>query len=74
MVKYLLKNSPKGPALPIFGETLSLMSMRSKGGTKRAGSLRWSQIRSTLASTVVLRYTQDTLFDLFTRQNDLRGW
>lgn len=61
MVKYMLKNSPKGPTLLIFGETLRLMSMGRKDGTKCARSLGWSKIRSTLASTVVLRYTQDNL-------------
>jgi len=58
----VLKTSVKGPTLAIFGDILSLMSVASKDGTKHAGSLRWSKMRSTLASTVVLRYTPDTFF------------
>lgn len=78
----MLKNSPKDPAVSIlflffwkiFLETLLLLRMVSMDGTKCAGSLRWSKIRNTLASTVVLRSTQDVSLDLFTRQNDLKIW
>lgn len=55
-----------------FLETLHLLRMVSMDGTKCADSLRWSKIRNTLASTVVLRSTQDVSLDLFTRRNDLK--
>jgi len=63
------KNSPNGANLPILrGETLYLMSMGSMEATKCAGSLRQSKLRTTLASTITLRYTQDVFFfDLLTR-------
>lgn len=58
--------------LIIFLETLHLLRMVNMDGTKCADSLRWSKVRNTLASTVVLRSTQDVSLDLFTRQNDLK--